>query len=463
MKFGGTSVADADCFARVLALIADGRKKRRVAVVVSALGGVTDALIRAATVAARGKKSAWRTAKQEIETRHARIAEKMLTGEEQVRVSARLRGCLAQLEALCTGASLMREVTLRAMDAISSLGEVMSSALLAGVLRSHGIPAEAIDGMEIVVTDDRFGDAAPSFDVTRERTRKRVLPLFEAGILPVITGFRGATQKGICTTLGRGGSDFTATLVGSALDAHEIWIWTDVDGVMTADPGLVKGAKIIDSLSYREAMELSFFGAKVLYYKALQPLLRKKVPVWIKNSFAPSGRGTRIGTRAGAKTKSSGGVKAITSVTKADLITLSGSDTLSFPTISAKTFSALSSQSVPTLMVTQSSADNVLCFAVHHSDLAGVKSMLEKSFELELLHGYMNPIEVMSQAAIVVTIGENMKGIPGIAGRVFGALGGQKINIIAIAQGSSELSISFAVKSSDVKGTVQALHREFRL
>ena len=463
MKFGGSSVADADCFARVARLVADARRKRRIAVVVSALGGVTDMLIRAVTDAARGKQSLWRTSRREIESRHLRVAGKLLGSGEQERVAGPLTDCLGKFEALCSGASLMGEVTPRALDAVSSLGEVMSAELLAAVLRVHRIDAEAVDGLDLVVTDERFGNASPIFEATRAKTRKRLLPLFRNGTLPVITGFRGATRQGIGTTLGRGGSDFSATLIGAALDADEIWIWTDVDGVMTADPRLVAEAKIIHSLSYREAMELSFFGAKVLYYKTLQPVIPKKIPVWIKNTFDAAAQGTRISARAQARSPGSGGVKAITSVSRADLITLSGSEPLSFAAIAAKAFAALASENFPTLMVTQSSADNVLCFAVHHRDRERVQALLEKTFELEMLHDYMSPVEVTRRAAMVVAIGENMKGTPGIAGRAFGALGEEGVNVIAIAQGSSELSITFAVKSSDVKRAVRVLHREFQL
>ena len=463
MKFGGTSLANAECIRGVAELLVRLHRKQKLVVVVSALAGITDTLIQAAHQAARGKESLWRKAKQEIERRHFHVAENLLPPRERPPVELQLSDCLANLEALCSGVTLTREITPRALDAISSLGELMSSALLAGVLRSHGVAARVVDGVDLLVTDEGFGDASPILEATRTRTRKRLMPLLRGGVLPVITGFRGATRKGVCTTLGRGGSDYSATLIGAALDAREVWIWTDVDGVMTADPRLVPKARIVPSLSYREAIELSFFGAKVLYYKTLQPVVERRVPVWIKNTFNPVAKGTRISLRSNSRSNRSGGIKAITSVARADLVTLSGGDIFSFPAMAARAFEALASQSISTLMVTQSSADNVLCFALHHGDLNRVRAVLRKTFELELVHGYMGPIEVMRQAAIIVAIGENMEGTPGIAGRAFGALGKRGINVIAIAQGSSELSISFAVKSADVKGAVEALHREFQL
>jgi len=367
---------------------------------------------------------------------------------------------VTDFENLCSGFSLVREVTPRAMDTLSSLGEVMSAQLVAAILRSRGTPAEAVDSTELIVTDDNFGNATPLFEETHAQTRQRLAGLRRRGVVPVITGFRGATRQGVCTTLGRGGSDYSGTILGGALDADEVWIWTDVDGVMTADPRLVPGARILPEISYREAIELSFFGAKVLHHKTIQPVMKKKIPVWIKNSFNPACPGTCIVSSA---TSSQRGVKAITSVSKAAIITLSGKDAFSFPRLAAKTFSALSLEDIPTLMVTQSSADNVLCFAIHEADVRRVKAQLEKSFELEMLHDYMVAIEVMPHVAIVVAIGENMKGTPGIAGRAFGALGRHGISVIAIAQGSSELSISFAVKSPDVKESVKVIHEEFKL
>ena len=460
MKFGGTSVGSAERMKNVADIVAHHAQRAEAVVVVSAMGGVTDMLIRAASEASQGDREHWKNARRELAHRHREVADQLLKAGEQAAVLPRLADAVTNFEDLCSGFSLVREVTPRAMDTLSSLGEVMSANLMAAILRSRGTPAEAVDATELVVTDDNFGNATPLFEETNAKTRQRLAGLRRRGVLPVITGFRGATRAGACTTLGRGGSDYSGTILGAALDADEVWIWTDVDGVMTADPRLVPEARILPEISYREAIELSFFGAKVLHPKTIQPVMKKKIPVWIKNSFNPSCPGTRIVPSA---TNSQRGVKAITSVSKADIITVSGKDTLSFPRLAAKAFSSLSLEDIPTLMVTQSSADNVLCFAVHDADLRRVKAHLEMTFELELRHDYMAAIEVMPHVAIVVAIGENMKGTPGIAGRAFGALGRHGINIIAIAQGSSELSISFAVRSPDVKEAVKAIHEEFKL
>jgi len=460
MKFGGTSVGSAERMKNVADIVAECARRAEVVVVVSAMGGVTDMLIRAATEASKGDHEHWKNVRRDLARRHREVADQLLIAAEQASVLPRLADQVGNFENLCSGFSLVREVTPRAMDTLSSLGEVMSASLVAAILRSGGAPAEAVDATELIVTDENFGSATPLLDETVSKTRQRLAALRRRGVIPVITGFRGATRDGLCTTLGRGGSDYSATILAAALDADEVWIWTDVDGVMTADPRLVPEAHILPEISYREAIELSFFGAKVLHPKTIQPVMKKRIPVWIKNSFNPSCPGTKIVSSAANNQR---GVKAITSVSKADLVTVSGRDALSFPRLAARVFSSFSSEDIPTLMVTQSSADNVLCLAVHDADLRRVQNQLEKSFELELLHDYLAAIEVMPHVAIVVAIGENMKGTPGIAGRAFGALGRRGLNIIAIAQGSSELSISFAVKSPDVKEAVKAIHEEFKL
>ncbi|MGO8793086.1 MAG: aspartate kinase [Terriglobia bacterium] len=460
MKFGGTSVGNAERMKNVADLVADHAQRAEVAVVVSAMGGVTDMLIRAASEASHGDRENWKNVRRELAHRHREVADQLLKAAEQAAVLPRLADAVTDFENLCSGFSLVREVTPRAMDTLSSLGEVMSANLMAAILRSRGTPAEAVDATELIVTDDHFGNATPIFDETNTKTRQRLSGLRRRGVIPVITGFRGATRAGACTTLGRGGSDYSGTIVGAALDADEVWIWTDVDGVLTADPRLVPDARILPEISYREAIELSFFGAKVLHPKTIQPVMKKKVPVWIKNSFNPSCPGTRIVPSA---TNSHTGVKAITSVSKANIVTITGKESLSFPQLAARAFESLSLDDLSTLMVTQSSADNVLCFAVHDADLRLVKARLERTFELEMLHDDRVSIEVMPHVAIVVAIGENMEGTPGISGRTFGSLGRRGINIIAIAQGSSELSISFAVKAADVKEAVKAVHEEFKL
>lgn len=459
MKFGGTSVADANRFRDVSAIISGQASGNELVVVVSAMAGVTDLLIRAATAASRGDEKEWKDAGKELARRTQEAATQLIPNGERSRVTTHLANHLKVFETICAGFNLVRETTPRSMDALSSLGEVLSATLLEATLHSCGLPAKAVDATELIVTDDHFGCATPLFAETDVRISQRLGELLEHGTIPVVTGFRGATREGLCTTLGRGASDYTATIVGAALDAEEIWIWTDVDGVMTADPRQVATAQIIPEISYGETIELSFFGAKVLHSKAVQPAMKKGIPVRIKNTFNPTCPGTRICSSASGRP----GVKALTSVGRACLVTVSGNDERGFAHLAAKIFSSLSIDDVPTLMVTQSSAENVICFAIHEADAARVRGRLENAFELEMRHDYMPGIEVMPNVGMVVAVGERMKGIPGIAGRMFGVLGKRGINIIAIAQGSSELSISLSVKSSDVTEAVRAIHEEFQL
>jgi aspartokinase/homoserine dehydrogenase 1 len=451
MKFGGTSLGNAERMQSVAEILQEHAQRADLLVVVSAMAGVTDMLVRAATQASLGVEKQWKGSRQELAHRHREVADQLLSAGEQAATLPRLAEQVKHFEDLCSGFTLVREVTPRGMDTLSSLGEVMSSTLMAAILRSRGLNAEAVDATELIVTNDNFGNASPLFDETNAKTRQRLAGLQRSGVVPVITGFRGATLEGVCTTLGRGGSDYSGTILAAAVDADEVWIWTDVDGVMTADPRLVPEARILPEISYREAVELSFFGAKVLHPKTIQPVMNKQIPVWIKNSFNPSCPGTKI---VASPSNGQRGVKAITCVKDADLITMSSRNNLSFPQLAARVFDGLALENVSTLTVTQSSADNVLSFAVHHADFPRVKARLEKIFELEMLHDYVGVLEVMSKIAIIVMVGEHMKGTPGIAGSAFGALGRQGINIIAIAQGSSELSISFAVKASDMKAAV---------
>ena len=459
MKFGGTSVGNAERIESIARSIADHAREVSLVVVVSAMGGVTELSIRAATAASRGDDEQWKGVGQQLAQRHLEAANLLLSANERAAFQPRMGEQMRIFEDLCFGFSLVREVTPRSMDSLSSLGEVMAATLLAAVLRSQGVAAEAVDATQLIVTDDQFGNASPLLEETDASIRGRLTPLLERGTIPVVTGFRGATRDGVCTTLGRGASDYTATILGAALDAEEVWIWTDVDGVMTADPRLVPGAQIISEISYRETLELSFFGAKVLHAKAIQPAMKKSIPVWIKNSFNLACPGTRISPSASGRP----GVRAITSVPKASLFTVSSNASLNFAPLAAKVFSSLSLEEIATLMVTQSSAENVICFAVHDADGPRTKARLEKALELEIRHEYVDAIEVMPDVGIIVAVGEKMKGTPGIAGRMFGALGSRGINVIAIAQGSSELSISFAVKLRDVTEAVRAIHEEFQL
>ena len=459
MKFGGTSVGDAQCFRGVKEIVARGvREHAPVVVVVSAMSTVTEALLESARSAAAGGNERGVEEKLEhLRQKHLRAIEELFPGPRREQVTKAVSEILAEFEKLCAGMALLRELPLRAMDAGLSVGERLSATLLAQYLDDQGIAAQAVDAATCLVTEDNFGSAPPLMEATREAMRRVLLPLVEKGSVPVVTGFLGATRGGVRTTLGRGGSDYSASIVAAALDADELWIWTDVDGVLSADPKMVGEARFLDELTYEEAAELSHMGAKVLHHKTLAPLLTRMIPVWIKNTFAPEKPGTRIGApHAGSPL----GPKAVTSLAPVSLLTLRSNGTPGTTELFARTFEALSHSQVEILMVTQASYQESFCLLVPQGAAEKAQAALAQAFRLELSHDYLEPIEREDVAAVAL-IGEGMRGTAGISGRMFGALGREKINIIAIAQGSSESNISCVVALKDRAAAVKAIHQEF--
>jgi aspartate kinase len=297
-------------------------------------------------------------------------------------------------------------------------------------------------------------------DDTRCKSQARILPLLEKGVVPVVTGFLGATSTGELTTLGRGGSDYSATILGAATDADEVIIWTDVDGVLSADPRLVREAQVIPEISYREAAELAYFGAKVLHPKTLRPVVEAAIPVWIRNSFAPEKRGTKITPEGHA---SGAGVKALTAIQEVTLISVGGPGIVGLPDVVGRTFSTTAEVRASVLLISQSSSQNDICFVVSAIDAQRTVDALRKEFAQDLAHQTVEHITADPHIAIVAVVGQNMRGTPGIAGKTFNALGKQGVNMIAIAQGSSESNISFVIEETCVVPALQVLHREFGL
>ncbi len=338
---------------------------------------------------------------------------------------------------------------------MAGTGERLSVRIVAGALGAMGMRCTPVEATELIVTDDAHGVAQFLPAETRERSRARLLPLLEDGVVPIATGFIAATAMGVPTTLGRGGSDYSATILAAALDATDVVIWTDVDGVLTADPRLVPGASVLDEVSYAEASELAHFGAKVLYPKTLRPVARRGIPVWIRNSFAPDRPGTRIGN---ASSPANGKVKAVTSIGDVTLITVGGAGLVGAPDIPARIFSATASARVNTLMISQSSAQEDICIVVPSAETDRALKALRRALAAEVRQQNLEHINVDPAVAIVAVVGDNMRGTPGLAGRVFTVLGREGINIIAIAQGSSESNISFLVEKEDMPRTVKAIH-----
>jgi len=461
MKFGGTSVADAECIKRAGAIIQGAVLKGPVVVIVSAMSGVTNALIQAAHQARDGHDAASSELARLLTEQHVSAIKTLLRDEDtRASLTTETECIIQQAWSICHGTALLRELTPRALDAVCSVGERLSAKLFAAMLCEMGVPSRAIDAIEIIVTDATHGQAEPDLNQTQIQARCRVLPLLEEGLCPVITGFIGATPQGTLTTLGRGGSDYSATIIGAVLDAQEIVIWTDVDGVLSADPRLVKEARTLREISYNEAAELAYFGAKVLHPKTLRPVAEAGIPVWIRNTFAPSKAGTRITAQGSAKP---GGVKAITAIDEVSIVTVGGRGIVGVPEVVARAFAATAKEHVTVLLITQASSQNDICFVVHSTDTERTVQALRETFSHDLAQRKVEHITVDREVAVVAAVGERMRGTVGVAGRTFSALARAQINVIAIAQGSSEYNISFVVEAQALKRAVEAVHQEFEL
>ena len=461
MKFGGTSVGSGQRIREVADIVKHARDAGHdVAVIVSAMSGVTDALIKAARTAADGDASTYRAVRDDLLVRHWQAVREVARPEEAATLNDEIRAQLDNVESLCRAIHVLGEVTPRAMDLVSSMGERFTAAMTAAALRALGQPAEAIVSTELIQTDENFGGAAPQMETTRERVRARLLPLLEAGVTPVITGFMGATGRGHVTTLGRGGSDFSGSIIGAALDSDEVWIWTDVDGILTADPRVVPDAHTLSVVSFSEAADLAYYGAKVLHPKTIVPAIDRGIPIRIKNTFKPDHPGTLVVARAETNGKT---VKAITSIKGLSQITVEGRGMLGVPGVAAKVFTAVAQAGVNVLMISQSSSEQSICFTVLAESSPLVIAGLEKAFETELGRRNIDRVWAQDDVGIVSVVGAGMKAVPGIAAKVFGALGRANINVISIAQGSSEHTMSMVMAEDHLTDAVRAIHAEFEL
>jgi len=458
MKFGGTSVEGAENLRRVAEIVLAHRKRRPI-VVVSAMAGITDLLLAAAHGAAARRDQELERKLRTFHNRHAHaISAAIADAKTRTRLLALTDQFAEELTRILMGMSFLGEATPRALDAVVSFGERLLVEILAGVLNERGLKAKALNAQRLIITDDRFGAATPLKDLTYRRCRRAILPLVKRGIVPVITGFLSSTREGIPTTLGRGGSDYSAALIGAAVGAREIWIYTDVDGIMTADPKVVPEGRSLAELSYREVAELAYFGARVVHPKTVFPAIERGIPILIKNTFNPAFPGTRIVPRT---TPSNPIVKAITSIGALTLVTVEGAGMLGVPEITARVFDTLAREGINVLLISQASSQQSICFVVQQKDAERVRRALEQEFARERGQGDISAIEKQNGVAIVAAVGEGMRGTPGVAGRLFSALGREGINIIAIAQGSSERNISFVVSERDRAHAVRAIHKEF--
>jgi len=458
MKFGGTSVGTPQAMRQAVQIVCETRRDwQRLVVVTSALAEVTNLLLESALAAEKGDTSIIEPARVEMKRMHAEIANELVADAlQRQRLLDEIDRLLDEFASLCRAISVLGEATPRALDAVSSLGERMCVRLLAEAVRGAGTAAEAVDATRLIVTDEAFQNAHPDFEATQNRTRQVLEPLLTQGSVPVVTGFIAATASGATATLGRGGSDYSAGILAAALPAEQVWIWTDVDGVMSADPRIVPEARTIPSLTYREIAELAYYGTKVLHPKTIRPVIEAGIGLSICNTFNPSHPGTYL-VDNGAN-GSNGEIKAVTAIQRQRLITIEGRGMLGVPGVAARAFTAVALTGTSVPLISQASSEQSICFVVPDEAAEQVIASLNGAFKLELEKRDIDRIWATEQVVIVTVVGVGMIRTPGIAGRVFSALGVQKVNVIAIAQGSSEVSISLVVDAQDGVKAVQTLH-----
>lgn len=459
MKFGGTSVGSPEAITQAAQILVNHSPQwDRTVVVVSAMRGVTNALLQSAATAGVGDEEAYTELIDQLRDRHRDTIRMLFPNNgERTPLLALIDRYIAELSAYCRSIHVMGEVTPRGLDTIVSLGERMNSRVVAAALLSKSLDSQAVDATELIITDDAFQNAMPLMVETRLQIKEKLCPLLDEGVIPVVTGFIAATSEGITTTLGRGGSDYTAAILGDCLDADEVWTWTDVDGVMTADPRVVAEARVIPEVSFNEISELAYFGAKVLHPKTIRPVLEREIPLWVKNTFNPSHPGTRI-SRKPARTP--GTITAVALIRDLSMVTVEGRGMLGVPGIAARTFSAVAQTGASVLMISQASSEQSICFVVPTSTAQSVIQSLEKEMILELTRRDIDRIRAQDDVVIVTAVGAGLRDTPGVAARIFGALGDTGINVIAIAQGSSEHSISLVVSAKDGETAMKYIHQE---
>jgi aspartokinase/homoserine dehydrogenase 1 len=460
MKFGGTSMGSAERIRVAASICTEEKVQRPVLAVVSAMSGVTDLLLGALRHAEADDEAGIESSIQSLSDRHEKTCHELLREPARCdRAMAGIRELIADFRRIAHGMLMLGDRPPRSVDEAIAIGERLSALMIAEYLEASGTPARAVNARDVIVTDAVFGNATPIMEATRRKAATLIEPLLADGVLPVVTGFNGATVDGRPTTLGRGGSDFSASILAAALDASELWIWTDVDGIMSADPRSVPEARVLDALTYNEAAELAYNGAKVLHPRTLAPLIERQIPVWSKNSFHLDHPGTRIVSTVEA----AAGPRAVTSMANVALVSIEpASAAVSGTRLMARALDALADANAEVLALSSSSYRQSFCFLVRKEELAAVMKSLEADLAMELTHGYLKPISVDDNVGLLALVGEGMRGTPGLAGRLFQAISAQNVNIIAIAQGSSELTISIVVRRDGLERAIQAVHRECR-
>jgi len=457
IKYGGTSISNAKDIQSVAKYINLQSNKHQILVVCSAISGTTDDLIEISESIKKENKSKAEQLVSTITNRHKQLAKQTIKKPDvRKKLLTKLDSDFVELLALIDGMVLLGEVTPRSMDYLISFGERLSIQLVSSALNDSGKKSIPLTGKEIgIVTDSNFGESKPLMDTTRLRVSKTVETLFSKKTIPVVGGFAGADQHGHVTTFGRGGSDYSATTIGSCIKANEIWLMSDVDGLMTADPKIVKNAKLLKEVSYIEAIEMAQFGAKQIHPRTFEPLLMKKIPMKIRNSFNVKNEGTLITASSSAKNT----VKCVSNIQNNGLIDIQGGSMVGTPGTAAKIFATLAKTGINVMMISQNPSESSITIVVKNTDLDRAVSILE----MELLGKIIKKLDVTTGVAIIALIGSGMRGTIGVASKVFGAIEKNKVNVSMITQGSSELNLAFVVKNSDTNVAVRALHNAFAL
>lgn len=461
MKFGGTSVATGENIRNAANIVAENTERDcTVIVVVSALDGVTDELFEAAEQARKEKQDYIQAFKQRMLERHCNaIAKAIKSSTIRKEVEQTVKKIIDELEKVLTGICYVGELTPKSKDYVLSFGERLSAPIVSAAISDLKLKSKAFTGKEAgIVTDANFGDANPLFNVTKHQLKERIEPLLYEKVIPVVSGYIAATQDGVATTLGRGGSDYTATIIAAALAVDEVWIWTDVDGIMTADPKIISSARLLHQLSYQEAAELAIFGAKAMHPRALEPIMKENIPARIRNVFNPKNPGTLISSET--STANQDAVKAVAVIRDVAMINISGGGMVGAPGSYARILDLLGKNGINVMMISAAASEANISLVIRRNMLGRALSTLE----IVLLgRGFASDVAAEDDVSVIAAMGANMKGTPGVASRIFNTQAKNGINIRMIAQGSSELNISFVVKEKDGKASVQAIHDEFQL
>jgi aspartate kinase len=458
MKFGGTSVGTAPAMAQAVQVIQSARQDWSEQVVVaSALAGVTNLLINSAILAARGEMGTFHSTVCELNDRHHEMAEALVKDlARKHHLHQEINHLIADFSNLCQAINVLGEASPRALDAVAGIGERLSVRIMAAALESAGVPCTFVESSQLIITDDHFLNALPDMDETSQRTRTILRPMLASGRIPIVTGFIGATRQGITTTLGRGGSDYSASILAVCLQANELWIWTDVDGVMTADPRLVADARTIPAISYREVAEMAHFGAKVLHPKSIHPVIKAGIGLRVCNTFNPAGPGTRLVSES--LPERNGSIIAIAAIRGLQLVTISGRGMLGVPGVAGRIFSAVATTGVSVPLIIESSSEQAICFPAPKEAVPDVVHTIRAHLSSEFQRGDIEHIDTSEDIDIITVVCPGLRTTPGVAGQIFGILGSAGINVLGISFGASDVSISLIVCALDTQHAIQALH-----